>query len=45
MTGLLVVSVNVQGPGDEAQELKMGTDTEVAENKIIMPASVKKLYK
>lgn len=45
MSGSLVVSINVQGPGDEATELKMGTAKEIDEKPIIMPSSVKKRYK
>lgn len=45
MTGSLVISVNVQGPGDEATELKMGSTKEWDANQIIMPSSVKKEYK
>lgn len=45
MTGSLVVSINVQGPGDEATELKMGSTKDWDENQIIMPSSVKKEYK
>lgn len=41
----MVASINVQGPGDEAQELKMGTAAEIEESKIIMPSQVKKQYK
>lgn len=45
MTGNLVLSVNVQGPGDEATELKMGTAAEIEKSPIIMPSSVQKRYK
>ena len=42
MTGNLVVSINIMGPGDDATELKMGTSEEIDKNPIIMPSSVKK---
>lgn len=45
MSGNLVVSLNIVGPNDEAQELKMGSDEDILKNKIIMPSSVKKQYK
>lgn len=45
MTGTLILSINVQGPGDDAQELKMGSTKEIEKNSIMMPSSVKKEYK
>ena len=45
MTGFLVVSLNVSGPGDPAVELKSGSQAEIEEKPIIMPSSVKKNYK
>ena len=45
MTGTIICSVNVQGPGDEATELKMGTNKEIEETEVIMPSMVKKTYK
>lgn len=45
MTGNLIMSINVMGPGDDATELKMGSAAEIEENPVIMPASVKKQYK
>lgn len=45
MTGTLAVSINVQGPGDEASELVMGTTNDWDAKQIIMPSSVKKEYK
>jgi len=35
----------VQGPGDEASELTMGSDKDFAERKPLMPSSVKVKYK
>ena len=45
VSGYLAVSINVQGPGDEATQLKMGTDKELNEKKPLLPASIKKVYK
>ena len=45
VTGYITVSINVQGPGDEATQLEMGTDKQVAEKAPLMPSSVKKKYK
>lgn len=45
ITGSLVVSINVQGPGDEATELKMGTPKDAEAKPPIMPASAKREYK
>lgn len=45
VTGYLTISVNIQGPGDEASELKMGTEKDFSEKAPLMPASVKKTYK
>jgi len=45
ITGYLIVNVNIQGPGDEASELKMGTEKDFAAKSPLMPSSVKKSYK
>ena len=45
ITGALVVSINAQGPGDEATELKMGTPKDAEVKQMIMPASAKREYK
>lgn len=45
ITGYLTVSISVVGPGDETVKLEMGTDAEIAENKPLMPQSVKNIYK
>ena len=45
VSGYLAVSISVQGPGDEATQLKMGTDKELNEKKPLLPASIKKIYK
>lgn len=45
ITGYTTVSINVQGPGDEAAELKLGSPSEIKEKKPILPASVKRNYK
>ena len=41
----LSVSINIQGPGDEASQLKIGTDPKASKRKPWMPASVHKQYK
>jgi len=45
ITGQIALSVNVQGPGDEARELKMGSDEEVKAKGPLMPSSIKNVYK
>lgn len=45
MTGLICMSININGPGDDAQELVMGTNKEIEKNKVIMPSAVIKVYK
>ena len=45
LTGLIVVSINVQGPGDEATELLMGAEKELNKIPIMMPSSAKRTYK
>jgi len=45
LTGLIVLSINVQGPGDEATELLMGGEKELAKIPIMMPSSAKRTYK
>ena len=45
LTGLVVLSINVQGPGDEATELLMGGEKELAKIPIMMPSSAKITYK
>ena len=45
ITGYTTASINVQGPGDEATELKLGSPSEIKEKKPILPASVKRNYK
>lgn len=45
ITGYVTVSINVQGPGDEATELKLASSSEMQEKKPILPASVKRNYK
>jgi len=44
-SGFLVVSINLIGPGDEAAQLKLGTDKEVNAKKPWMPTNVVKKYK
>lgn len=41
----LSISINIQGPGDEASQLKIGTDPKAFKRKPWMPASVQKQYK
>jgi hypothetical protein len=38
------VSINIQGPGDSAAQLAMGTDKEAGKRKPWMPSSVEKKY-
>jgi hypothetical protein len=45
VTGFIVVSINVQGPGDEATQLEMGNEKQISEKAPLMPSSVKKQYK
>ena len=44
-TGMIACSINVVGPGDEAQELKMATEAELISKPPLMPTSIKKEYK
>jgi len=45
ITGYITVSINVTGPGDNAEELKAGSAAEIAKIKPMLPASIKKVYK
>ena len=45
ITANIAVSINVKGPGDEAIQLKIGTDKEVETKLPMVPASIKKEYK
>ena len=45
ITGYLTVSINVQGPGDEAVEMQMGSDSEINQNIPLISPSIKKSYK
>ena len=45
ISGYVMVSIQVQGPGDEAAQLKMGTDPKAAKKAPWMPSSVQKNYK
>lgn len=45
ITGYITVSINIQGPGDEATQLEMGTEKQTTEKAPLMPSSVKKQYK
>ena len=45
VTGYLTVSIDIQGPGDKAVQLELGSDAEVALSEPLMPSSIKKSYK
>jgi len=45
VTGYLIVNINVLAQGDEASELKMGTDQDFSLRKPLMPSSVQIKYK
>jgi hypothetical protein len=45
ITGYITVSINITGPGDEAEELKAGSAAEIAKIKPLLPTSIKKAYK
>lgn len=41
----MTVSIQLTGPGDNAAQLKIGTDKDAPKRKPWMPASVEKVYK
>ena len=45
ITGYIALSINVQGPSDEAQQLQLGTEKQIEEKPPLIPASIKKSYK
>ena len=45
ITGYVAVSIQVQGPGDEAVELKLGSKETLNKKKPLVPTQIKKEYK
>lgn len=45
VTAVIGVSVNVTGPGDEAQELKQATEEQLNEKPPLLPTAITKEYK
>lgn len=45
ISGIVVVSINVQGPNDTPIELVMGSSKDIMHNKCLMPPSVSTKFK
>ena len=45
VTATIAVSINVTGPGDEALELKLGSEEQLNEKPPLLPTAIEKTYK